>query len=193
LYSQALKELESTYGHPSLISRIYFQSLIQLPRVNQNDYKALLKFSQTVNGAVASLKSGGYSHELQSSSLLDTITGKLPSEVQSRWGRQIVKKQPVCLNLQDFAAWLSIFVKGEMMAKHCQFNVAPVPPVKPKPGSRPGRQTENQFKANHQRNCTARLLQHASPIEAKICAAARRKREETHLSAVKRRSPSWPM
>ena len=91
LYSQALKELESTYGHPSLNSRKYFQSLIQLPRVNQNDYKALLKFFQTVNGAVASLKSGGYSHELQSSSLLDTITGKLPSEVQSRWGRQIVK------------------------------------------------------------------------------------------------------
>ena len=111
LYLQALKELESTYGHPSLISRIYFQSLIQLPRVNQNDYKALLKFSQTVNGAVASLKSGGYSHELQSSSLLDTITGKLPSEVQSRWGRQIVKKQPVCLNLQDFATWLSNFVQ----------------------------------------------------------------------------------
>ena len=72
LYSQALKELESTYGHPSLISRTYFQSLIQLPRVNQNDYKSLLKFSQTVNGAVTSLKSGGYSHELQSSSLLDT-------------------------------------------------------------------------------------------------------------------------
>jgi hypothetical protein len=139
LYSQALKELESTYGHPSLISRTYFQSLIQLPRVNQNYYKALLKFSQTVNGAVASLKSGGYSHELQSSSLLDTITSKLPSEVQSRWGRQIVKKQPVCLNLQDFAAWLSNFVKGEMMAKHCQFYVAPVPPVKPKPGSKPGR------------------------------------------------------
>ena len=38
LYSEALKELESTYGHPSLISRTYFQSLIQLQRVNNNDY-----------------------------------------------------------------------------------------------------------------------------------------------------------
>ena len=64
LYSQALRELKSTYGHPSLISKTYFQSLIQLQQVNHNDYKALLKFSQTVNGAVASLKSGGYSHEL---------------------------------------------------------------------------------------------------------------------------------
>ena len=44
LYSQALKELESTYGLLSLISRTYFQSVIQLQRVNQNDHKAL-KFS----------------------------------------------------------------------------------------------------------------------------------------------------
>ena len=167
LYSQALKELASTYGHPSLISRTYFQSLIQLPRVNQNDYKALLKFSQTVNGAVASLKSGGYSHELQSSSLLDTITSKLPSEVQSRWGRQIVKKQPVCLNLQDFAAWLSIFVKGEMMAKHCQFNVAPVPSVKPKPGSKPGRQTDQRTSSKPTINAIAQPVSSSTPVQSK--------------------------
>ena len=40
LYSQALKELESTYGLLSLISRTYLQSVIQLQRVNQNDHKA---------------------------------------------------------------------------------------------------------------------------------------------------------
>ena len=117
LYSEALKELESTYGHPSLISRTYFRSLIQLQRVNNNDYKALLKFSQTVSGAVASLKNGGYQQELLSSSLLDAM--KLPAEVQSRWGRRIAKSHPVCLTFQEFSTWLSLFVKGEMMAKHC--------------------------------------------------------------------------
>jgi hypothetical protein len=101
------------------------------------------------------LKSGGYSHELQSSSLLTTITTKLPSEVQSRWGRQIIKNHPVCLNLQDFAAWLRRLVKGKMMAKHCQFNVTPDSPVKPKSGSKPAGGSEKQFYANHQHNHAA--------------------------------------
>ena len=142
LCSEALKELESTYGHPSLISRTYFQSLIQLQRVNNNDYKALLKFSQTVSGAVASLKNGGYQHELQSSSLLDTITMKLPSEIQSRWGRRIAKSHPVCLTLQDFSSWLSLFVKGEMMAKHCITTPSTSTPHG-KSSQKPGRQNSD--------------------------------------------------
>lgn len=142
LYSEALKELESTYGHPSLISRTYFQSLIQLQRVNNNDYKALLKFSQTVSGAVASLKNGGYHHELLSSGLLDTITMKLPSEVQSRWGRRIAKSHPVCLTLQDFSSWLSLFVKGEMMAKHCIITPSSSTPLG-KSSQKPGRQNSD--------------------------------------------------
>lgn len=53
-YSEALTELQNTYGHPQIVSRAYIQSLIDLPKVNQHDYRTLLKFSQTVNGAVAS-------------------------------------------------------------------------------------------------------------------------------------------
>ncbi|XP_046632214.1 uncharacterized protein LOC124311889 [Daphnia pulicaria] len=144
LYQEALQELESTYGHPQIVSRTYIQSLIQLQRVSANDYKALLKFSQAVNGVVASLRSGGYQHELKSSGLLDIIVTKLPSEVQSRWGRQIVKNHPVSQTLQDFATWFSKFVKGEMMAKHSQISLTPITPAKPKSGSKPGRQPDNK-------------------------------------------------
>lgn len=38
LYQQALQELELTYGHPQIVSRTYMQSLIQLPRINNNDH-----------------------------------------------------------------------------------------------------------------------------------------------------------
>jgi hypothetical protein len=130
LYNHALQELQSTYGHPQIVSRTYLQTLIQLPRINTNDYKALLKFSQTVNGAVSSLKSGGYQHELESSGFVSIISSKLPPEVQSRWGINIVRMHPACLTLQDFSLWLSTVVKVEMMAKHSQIQLLPIPPVK---------------------------------------------------------------
>ena len=60
-------ELEETYGHPKIVSRSYIQSLLNVPKINCNDYKSLLKVSQNINGSVSSLKSGGYQHELQSS------------------------------------------------------------------------------------------------------------------------------
>ncbi len=66
LYDKALRELEQTYGHPRLVSKSHIQSLINLPKVNINDYKALLKASQQINGSVASLRNGGYHVELHS-------------------------------------------------------------------------------------------------------------------------------
>ncbi|KAI9558390.1 hypothetical protein GHT06_015169 [Daphnia sinensis] len=46
LYEKALRELEETYGHPQLVSRSYIQSLINLPKLNMNDYKSFhLAFS----------------------------------------------------------------------------------------------------------------------------------------------------
>ena len=84
LYHEAFAELESTYGHPKIISRVYIQSLMELPKVSNNDDKMPLKFSQTVTRSVSSLKNGGYENELKSSSILEFVLEKLPSELQSR-------------------------------------------------------------------------------------------------------------
>jgi hypothetical protein len=42
LYSEALQELEATYGHPYIVSRAYFQTITNLPKVNNSDYKRSL-------------------------------------------------------------------------------------------------------------------------------------------------------
>lgn len=89
LYTNALEILKNTYGHPQIASRAYIQSIIDLPRVNHNDFRTLLKFSQSLSGSAAYLKEGGYSHELLSSGLLQLIVTKLPAELQSRWGRKV--------------------------------------------------------------------------------------------------------
>jgi hypothetical protein len=102
LYSEALSELEDTYGHPYIVSRAYFQTITNWPEVNNNDHKTLLKFSQTLNGAISSLKNGEYEQDLLSSALLETVLSKLPAELQSRWGRKMTKSHPISLTLQDF-------------------------------------------------------------------------------------------
>lgn len=66
LYHQAVEELESIYGHPQLVSRAYIQSLMQIPKINSRDFTGMLKVLQTINGAVASLKNGGFDNELRS-------------------------------------------------------------------------------------------------------------------------------
>ena len=114
LYSEALSELEDTYGHPYIVSRAYFQTITNWPEVNNNDHKPLLKFSQTLNGAISSLKNGEYEQDLLSSALLETVLSKLPAELQSRWGRKMTKSHPISLKLQDFSSWINTFFKGEM-------------------------------------------------------------------------------
>ena len=53
------------------------------------------------------------------------------------------------------------------MAKHCQFNVAPVPPVKPKPGSKPGRQTDQRISSKPTINAIAQPVSSSTPVQSK--------------------------
>lgn len=148
LYTTALETLENTYGHWQIVSRAYIQSIIDFPRVNHNDFKTLLKFSQSLSGSVASLNEGGYGHELMSSGILQLIVTKLPAELQSKWGRKIAKSHPMCLSLQDFADWNNNYAKGEMMANHYAVKTYP-PASAANTGTKQGRQ---QAKANGQNN-----------------------------------------
>ncbi len=94
LYSEALTELKNTYGHPQIVSRAYIQSLIELPKVNNNDYKTLLKFSQTLDEAVSSLKNGGYEHELKASGLLVSNFSQASSRVTKQVGEKDSQDSP---------------------------------------------------------------------------------------------------
>ena len=77
---QAIQELENTYGNPHMVSRSYIRTLLQMSKVqNLSDYNALLKMSNTIRGAVSSLRAGGYGHELTSGTTLEMMLDKIPS------------------------------------------------------------------------------------------------------------------
>ena len=126
LYEEALVELATSFGHFHLISRVYLRTILGLPRVSHlNDYPALLSFSSALRGAAASLRNGGYEAELTTGSLLELVLDKLPGEIQSRWGKKIVKSYPECLTLREFVPWLHTIVKAEMVVKHSKLTQLP--------------------------------------------------------------------
>ena len=106
------------YGNPHIISRKYIRDLLSLSKVT--GYSSLVAFSRKLRGIYASLEDGGYAHELASGGLLETIIGKLPSDIQSKWGRNVVKAFPNAMNLRDFDARMHRIVKGEMIVNHAR-------------------------------------------------------------------------
>ena len=77
----------------------------------------MLRFSIALRGAVTTLRSGGYEHEL-TAGLVDTVLDKLPIEIQSRWGEKIVDKFPDVLTMEDFEPWLHKLVQAQMVIRH---------------------------------------------------------------------------
>jgi hypothetical protein len=145
LYDAALEELESTFGHPYLISRTYIQTILDLPKVTHvNDYRAIQNFSTSLRGAVSSLKNGGYENELNSGGMLEIILDKLPAEIQSNWGKKVIKTHPQLLTLQDFVPWFHAFVKAEMVVKHVKVTSNPTEGKSGKQERKSGRLTSSK-------------------------------------------------
>ena len=102
-YRNALQELRRKYGHPHLVVRTYIQGLMELPLVRAETIET---FSSHLHGAVSTLDSAGYGHELDSSVALEGILGKLPESMVDRWGRHVNRLLPNIPTLRHLDAWL---------------------------------------------------------------------------------------
>lgn len=110
-YRQALQELRRKYGHPHLVVRTYIQRLMELSPCRGGD--ALEDFSTQLHGAVTTLDSAGYGHELNSSVALEGLVRKLPDSLIARWGRQVNRLLPNIPTLRDLDSWLEEEVMSE--------------------------------------------------------------------------------
>lgn len=102
-YRNALQELRRKYGHPHLVVRTYIQGLMDLPPVRGETIES---FSTQLHGAVSTLESAGYGHELDSSVALEGILGKLPEQMVARWGRHVNRLLPNIPTLRHLDLWL---------------------------------------------------------------------------------------
>jgi hypothetical protein len=84
LYPFALKELHRKFGNARIVSTACSSSLLKLPSFRDSDYDSLKSFSSTLHSVVATLQLGGYGSELQSSTTLAQLVGKLPPNLRSK-------------------------------------------------------------------------------------------------------------
>ncbi len=90
-YQQALQDLWSWYGRPHLVVQAYIRDLRSIPPLKEYDIEALGSFQQRLHGAICSLQTAGYGHELTSSIALSDLVEKLPDRMASGWGKHVHK------------------------------------------------------------------------------------------------------
>lgn len=90
-YQQALQDLWSWYGRPHLVVQAYIKDLRSIPSLKEHDIESFGSFQQRLHGAICSLESAGYGHELTSSIALSDLVEKLPNRMASDWGKHVHK------------------------------------------------------------------------------------------------------
>lgn len=141
-YRNALQELRRKYGHPHLVVRTYIQGLMDLPVVRAETIES---FSSHLHGAVSTLESAGYGHELDSSVALEGILRKLPESMVDRWGRHVNRLLPNIPTLRHLDVWLEEEVMSRKNVHPMSFGTKQ-PPATSQHSSRIAQPKGNFFK-----------------------------------------------
>jgi hypothetical protein len=117
LYPFALKELHRKFGNARIVSTACSSSLLKLPSFRDSDYDSLKSFSSTLHSVVATLQLGGYGSELQSSTTLAQLVGKLPPNLRSKWAEVSYKIQGRLPTIIDLNSWLDDVTMAEYFVR----------------------------------------------------------------------------
>jgi len=85
LYRAALTELEEQFGNEELVAGAFMKTVLDHPIVAEEDVTQLRSFYHTLNKAVATMRSLGYSHDLASSTNKRAALQKLPDSLKEKW------------------------------------------------------------------------------------------------------------
>jgi hypothetical protein len=106
LYRYSLVELHRKFGNPRIVSTACSTSLLKLQSFRDNDYTSLRSFASTLHSVVATLRLGGYGHELNSCTTLSQLVAKLPPILRSKWADVSYLIRDRLPNIVDFDSWL---------------------------------------------------------------------------------------
>ena len=106
MYEDALKELETRFGNPQLISKTLIRRLLELPKLQGETTTALRTFTDKLHNVVRTLKKYGHDADLKAATNLEQVLNKLPIPVAERWSRRRIEMNSKELSLEDLAQWL---------------------------------------------------------------------------------------
>ena len=105
-YKDALKTLERKFGQPQTIVAAHLGKLLNFPPLKMHNSESIISFASSISSLVAVLKTLRYKYDLKSTSVLNQVFSKLPSNMKESWSLHSIKKcwrQPTIL---DFNDWL---------------------------------------------------------------------------------------
>jgi len=105
-YYEALKELESRFGKPSLVVKVTLDRLRQTTRVQNDKPQEVRNLSDVVSTTVWTFKKFGYESDLKAEANVSLAVDKLSQELKIKWKDNTKATKLERPSLVDFSLWL---------------------------------------------------------------------------------------
>uniref|UniRef100_A0A5S6R5R3 CCHC-type domain-containing protein n=1 Tax=Trichuris muris TaxID=70415 RepID=A0A5S6R5R3_TRIMR len=129
-YQELLCVLERRYGNPQKIVHACLKSIEALPTWKDFDLPGLRRFSNELQGIVATLSLGDHCAELESAGNLMAVVKRMPERLRDDWGRHVVehysRQRPSLCDLSD---WLETRTEAAEMVSDESDDEARAKPV----------------------------------------------------------------
>ena len=108
-YNRLLQALEERYGQADRVSEACLDRLLSLPPTRDGDLQGLIRFQEELSGCVATLQLSGFQTELESSTLLRQVVGRLPNGMLDQWSYKLLhlrklSEKPTVVHVADWIA-----------------------------------------------------------------------------------------
>ena len=105
-YYEALKELESRFGKPSLVVKVTLDRLRKTPRVQNDKPQEVSNLPDVVSTTVWTFKKFGYESDLRAEANVSLTVDKLSQELKIKWKDNTKATKLERPSLVDFSLWL---------------------------------------------------------------------------------------
>ena len=105
-YYEALKELESRFGKPSLVVKVTLDRLRKTARVQNDKPQEVRNLSDVVSTTVWTLNKFGYESDLKAVTNVTLAVDKLSQELKIKWKDNTKATNLERPSLVDFSLWL---------------------------------------------------------------------------------------
>ena len=111
-FEAAWTELSNRYGTPGLIMQAHNAHLLQIQPFRAGDFNSLFVLAADFRDAVSSV-SEDHLAVFTFSTVVSSLSTKLPTQLQIDWGQHAYKLRPNLPSLKDFDNWIDIAVGAE--------------------------------------------------------------------------------
>ena len=121
-YSRARELLEKHYGNPIQVANSHIERLISWPKIYDNDSKKMREFYIYLVKCQGCLSDEEYVHELNTSSLLQTLSLKLQERLQRQWATHVYIIKSTKMRRANFGDFVEFIGKESEVASDPTFS-----------------------------------------------------------------------